>query len=83
MYSGVGIGEARRAEALPTLLQEGAGPPNFAAGICPQIKFRISFTFTIHMILHVHKDKTDSLDLTEVAREFSNNDRRRHFFGDF
>ena len=31
------------------------------------------------MILHVHKDKTGSLNLTKVARQFSNNDRRRHF----
>ena len=35
------------------------------------------------MILHVHKDKTGSLNLTEVAREVSDNDRMRHFFGNF
>ena len=36
-----------------------------------------------HLILmHVHKDKTDELDLPSIAREFvSANDRRKNYFG--
>ena len=36
------------------------------------------------MTLHVHKDKTDALDLTEIANEFaSRNETRRFVFGKF
>ena len=36
------------------------------------------------ILLHVHKDETDQLDLEEVASTFiSANDRRRSFFGSF
>jgi len=36
------------------------------------------------MILHVHKEKTDEIDITKVAQEFiATNDRRRTFFGTF
>ena len=34
------------------------------------------------MLLNVHKDLTDALDLPTVARQFVDaNERRRHFFG--
>ena len=36
------------------------------------------------MLLHVHKEETDTLDLTEIARLFvSANTRRNDFFGKF
>ena len=36
------------------------------------------------MTLHVHREETDKLNLTEVAKEFvEKNDRRRGFFGLF
>ena len=36
------------------------------------------------MILHVHKDQTDVLDLPSVANEFVNkSERRTHVFGKF
>ena len=36
------------------------------------------------MILHVHKQLTDSLDLIEVANRFvANNDSRKQIFGTF
>ena len=36
------------------------------------------------MILHVHKDQTDELDLIQVANEFvKNNDTRKQHFGCF
>ena len=38
------------------------------------------------MLMHTHKDRTDNLNLLEVAKDFSTfNDRRRpiHFFGHF
>ena len=36
------------------------------------------------MILHVHKEKTDEIDLIKVAQEFiAANDRRKTFFGTF
>ena len=34
------------------------------------------------MLLHIHKDKTDKLDLQKVAMEFIDvNDKRKSFFG--
>ena len=34
------------------------------------------------MLLHVHKDKTDEIDLNVIAEQFINvNERRRNFFG--
>ena len=34
------------------------------------------------MLLNVHKDLTDRLDLPTIARQFVDvNERRRHFFG--
>ena len=36
------------------------------------------------MILHVHKNQTDALDLSGVANEFvSKSERRTHVFGKF
>ena len=36
------------------------------------------------MILHVHKDQTDTLDLPSIANEFvSKSERRTHVFGKF
>lgn len=36
------------------------------------------------MLLYVHKDKTDDLDVTEVAKLFvSVNSERSKYFGDF
>ena len=36
------------------------------------------------MILHVHREETDKLNLIEVAKEFvEKNDRRKQFFGQF
>ena len=36
------------------------------------------------LILHVHKHKTDELNLTDIAKEFVNrNERRINFFGKF
>ena len=36
------------------------------------------------MLLHVHHEQTEQLDLTDVAKEFiSRNDRRKLFFGNF
>ena len=36
------------------------------------------------MLLNVHKERTDRIDLLQVARDFvSVNDRRKHFFGTF
>ena len=38
--------------------------------------------FNNMMILHIHKDKTDELDLNVIAEQFINvNERRRNFFG--
>ena len=36
------------------------------------------------VLLHIHKERTDSLDLLEIAKSFvSVNDRRRFYFGNF
>lgn len=36
------------------------------------------------MLLHAHKERTDCIDLMEIAKEFiSTNERRRNFFGTF
>ena len=36
------------------------------------------------MILHIHKERTDKLDLTTIAKEFvSINERRENYFGRF
>ena len=36
------------------------------------------------MILHVHREETDKLNLIEVAKEFvEKNNRRKQFFGQF
>ena len=35
------------------------------------------------MLLHIHKEKTDSLDLVDVANSFSWKDNRREIFGKF
>jgi len=36
------------------------------------------------MLLHIHKKRTDSIDLNAVAKEFASiNERRRTFFGQF
>ena len=36
------------------------------------------------MLLHIHKDLTDDLDLHEIAKEFiSSNDERHRYFGNF
>ena len=36
------------------------------------------------MLLHTHKDKTDELELTQIAKDFiSFNERRTGFFGHF
>ena len=36
------------------------------------------------MLLHAHKERTDCIDLTEIAKEFiSINERRQNFFGAF
>ena len=36
------------------------------------------------LLLHVHKDLTDELDMKEIGRAFvSTNDERRRYFGDF
>ena len=35
------------------------------------------------MILHVHREKTDQLNLEAIAKEFINNDRRKFYFGNF
>lgn len=35
------------------------------------------------LLLHVHKDLTDCLDLAMAAQEFINNDERSKFFGHF
>ena len=36
------------------------------------------------MLLHIHKDRTDKLDLQKVAMEFIDvNDKRKSFFGKF
>ena len=38
--------------------------------------------FNNMMILHIHKDKTDELDLNVIAEQFINvNEKRRNFFG--
>lgn len=35
-----------------------------------------------HVILHTHKEQTDEIDLTDIAKKFVNcNDRRLSFFG--
>ena len=42
-----------------------------------------NFYFNL-LILHVHKHKTDELNLTDIAKEFVNrNERRIHFVGKF
>ena len=36
------------------------------------------------MLLHVHKEKTDSIELVKIASEFvAKNERRFNFFGNF
>ena len=36
------------------------------------------------MLLHMHREKTDNLDLIEIAKEFvSRCERRKNFFGNF
>jgi hypothetical protein len=35
------------------------------------------------MILHVHKDRTDEVNLTEIAKQFVHNERRLLYFGHF
>ena len=37
--------------------------------------------FNNMMILHIHKDKTDELDLNVIAEQFINVNERRNFFG--
>ena len=45
---------------------------------------RSSMTEERLILLHVHKEKTDSLDLKEIASEFvTANDRRLSYFGNF
>eukprot|EP00112_Aurelia_sp_Birch-Aquarium-sp1_P007696 Seg1840.4 transcript_id=Seg1840.4/GoldUCD/mRNA.D3Y31 product="hypothetical protein" protein_id=Seg1840.4/GoldUCD/D3Y31 len=36
------------------------------------------------MMLNIHKEKTDAIDLIKIARDFTQrSDKRRHFFGKF
>jgi hypothetical protein len=36
------------------------------------------------LVLNMHKERTDEIDLAEIAKEFSQrNDRRMRFFGKF
>ena len=35
------------------------------------------------LLLHIHKELTDTLDIFTVAKEFINNDERVKFFGHF
>ncbi len=35
------------------------------------------------LLLHIHKDLTDSLEIVSVAREFVNNDEHNKYFGYF
>ena len=36
------------------------------------------------MILHIHKEKTDALNLTDIAKQFVQaNERRMRFFGKY
>ena len=36
------------------------------------------------MVLHIHREQTEQLDLTDIAKEFiGRNERRKLFFGNF
>ena len=49
-----------------------------------RVKTYLRTTMTHHlMLLHVHKDKTDNIDLKEISNDFVCNENRLNVFGQF
>ena len=55
-----------------------------ASSLCVSLNSMTQQRLNHCMILHVHREETDKLNLIEVAKEFvEKNDRRKQFFGQF